>query len=389
MPDLRTCVRVACATLVPALLAAVLTTTTTAVTVVDTTSPTTTAGIADPVRFRASYPIAAEAPTTAEAGTTFDVVGTAASTRRRGSIARPVALAQRTGGRWSVIDRTTTSSTGAFGFSVEAGEVAATRVLRVEARAYRGLRVARTGPLVVTVVAPADPADPTDPTVPSDPTDPAGPSDPADPGTGFDAPEPLPSGYVGAGSASSWTYLFGGGGRWNPCQVIRWAYNPTAEGYAALPDVQQAFAKIAGVSELRFKYVGASPWRYGSGEAFPADQADIVVGWADEQRLPVLAGNVVGYGGGSGRWTPAGSDVAVQIERGFMVLDNGHMLPGGFTRSGWGQIITHEALHALGLGHASESVQIMYGMAHQDNIRFGAGDLTGMRTIGAAPGCLA
>lgn len=375
MPDLRTYVRVACATLAPALLGAVLTTPT-AVPVADGTPPTTAAGIADPVRFRASYPIAADVPATAEAGTRFDVVGTAATTTRRGFTARPVALAERTGGRWSVIDRTTTSTTGAFGFSVEAGEVAATRVLRVEARAYRGLRVARTGPLVVTVVEPADPTVPTDPSLP------------ADPGTGFDAPEPLPVGYVGAGSASSWTYLFGGGGRWDPCQVIRWAYNPAAEGYAALSDVQQAFAKIAGVSELRFRYVGASPWRYGSGVAFPADQADIVVGWADEQRLPVLAGNVVGYGGGSGRWAPAGADVAVRIERGFVVLDNGHVLPGGFTRSGWGQIITHEALHALGLGHASESVQVMYGTAHQDNIRFGAGDLTGMRTIGAAPGCL-
>ena len=172
--------------------------------------------------------------------------------------------------------------------------------------------------------------------------------------------------------------------------MIRWAYNATGEGYPALADVRRAMAKISGVSGLRFSYAGATTWRYlGSIDAtFPASQAEIVVGWADEREFPRLAGNVVGIGGGWGRGV-SGADVRTRIERGFLTLDNGHVLPGGFDRTGWGQITLHEILHALGLGHAEESVQIMYGMAHRGNVGFGAGDLTGMQVVGAERGCLA
>ncbi len=350
--------------------------------------------VADEMRTRRRYAMAATAPDTAAGGTTFDVAGTATTATRRGRVERPVVLSERVGRAWVLVQRTRTSPYGEFGFTVAAGAQARTRVLRVDAPAYRGLRPARTSPLSVTVVAPTpDPApdptpDPTPDPIP-DPT-PTEPPPPVDQTPGYDDPEPLPAGYVGLGSASAWSYLFTGGGRWNPCEVIRWAYNPAAEGYAALPDMQQAMAKISGASGLRFSYVGSTTWRYlGSiaDPSFPADRADIVIGWANAGELPGLAGNVVGIGGGSG-WTADGGDVRVRITRGFLVLDNGHVLPGGFDRSGWGQISLHEILHALGLGHATESVQVMYGTAHSENIRFGAGDLTGMQRIGAGQGCL-
>ena len=113
----------------------------------------------------------------------------------------------------------------------------------------------------------------------------------------------------------------------------------------------------------------------------------MVVGWADAGELGKLSGNVVGVGGGRG-WTITGADVAYRMERGYLTLDNGHVLPGGFDRSGWGQVILHEILHAVGLGHAGEQVQLMYETAHAGNITFGAGDITGMKKVGAPSGCL-
>jgi hypothetical protein len=356
-------------------------------------APTTRVG-AHAVKVSRTRSIAANAPDTAATGSIIRLLGTAV-TKPRSKVARPrpVRLAERKRGQWQVILRTKTTRAGAFAFQVAAGSTGRTRVFRAQAASFRGLRSATTPRVRVRVQTAAAPSGGT--TAPPDqpgagvPQDqpPAQPDPPILP-TDFDAPEPLPSGLVAAGTATDWSYLFGGGSRWDPCRVIPWAYNPTEQGYAALDDVRRAFAKISGASGLRFRYVGETAHRVlGSlGSGFPTE-ADIVVGWANDSQWSTLAGGVVGVGGGSGVRV-SGRDVAYRMQRGYLTLDNGHALPGGFDQHGWGQVILHEVSHALGLGHAQEQVQIMYGMAHRDNIRFGAGDLTGMRAVGAASGCL-
>lgn len=327
-----------------------------------------------------SYGIAAAAvESTVFTGQPFEIHGTAV-TKPTGkpAKARPVHLAEYKSGAWRVIQRKTTTRVGAYSFEIESGSVAKTRSFRAQTTRFNGLPASATKAIRVKVVAPTTTNAPIEP--------PTGPLPPTD--GEFDAPEALPAGYVAKGSASDWAYLFAGGGRWNPCQVIRWSYNPAGQGYAALADVQRAFAKISGVSGLKFKYVGTSSYTY-LGElnpGFPAD-ADIAVGWADANQLPGLGGNVVGIGGGSG-YSVSGEDVAYEMTRGYLTLDHGHALSGGYDRSGWGQVMLHEIGHALGLGHASEEVQNMYGMAHSGNVSFGAGDLTGMNEVGAGSPCL-
>ena len=107
-------------------------------------------------------------------------------------------------------------------------------------------------------------------------------------------PERLPAGYVGAGSARDWHFLFQGGGRWNPCKPIRWSYNPAGQRYGrALADVSRAFAKISGVSGLRFKYVGRTTYRYlgvRSEKRFPSTRTDMVISWASPKAMPAWPG---------------------------------------------------------------------------------------------------
>jgi hypothetical protein len=220
---------------------------------------------------------------------------------------------------------------------------------------------------------------------------------PTIPGTvDFDPAEGLPEGYAGAGSTSDWTYLFDAqpdrfGSRWDPCTVITWTYNATSEAYDALGDVRRAFAKISGASGLRFKYLGNQ-----QGHRFVGDNDDLdtmtekmVVGWAGEDELPDLDGGTVGVGGGLAHLV-SGADVDLQMFQGYLTLDNdpSTALAPGFNGLGWGQVMMHEILHALGLGHAKGGDQLMYGMATSQNYQFGAGDITGMQKVGAPAGCL-
>jgi hypothetical protein len=321
----------------------------------------------DPVRVRKSYPVVAGARIgTVQVGKKIRIVGSVTTRHQK----RPIMLTERKKHhKWKVVARKKSNRVGAYVFKIPAGHKAKVRMFRVETKRFHGLRGGATRALRVRVVA-APPTAPTD----------------------FDAPEYLPAGYVGAGTTAyglGWK-LFDGGARWNPCRTVRWAYNPTGEKYAALPDMQRAFARLAGISGLRFRYVGATSWRY-LGDikdpAFPASAADVAVGWANDAEVPSLAGNVVGYGGWTGH-TVQGKDVQYKIDRGYLILDNGATLQPGFDQVGWGSVSMHEIMHALGLDHAGEAVQMMYPTLTAQNVNPGAGDITGLQTIGSAAGCL-
>jgi len=327
---------------------------------------TTVVSDADPVRVRKSFPVVASARIgTVQVGKKIRIVGSVTTRHAK----RPLTLTERKHRKWKVIARKKSNRVGAYKFKVPAGGKAKVRVFRVETKRFHGLRGGTTRALKIRVVA-APPTAPTD----------------------FDAPEFLPAGYVGAGTTAyglGWK-VYDGGARWNPCRTIRWAYNPTGEKYAALPDVQRAFARLAGISGLRFRYVGGTPWRYLGNlndPAFPASTADIAVGWANEAELPTLAGNTVGYGGWSGG-TIQGADVLYKINRGYLILDNGATLQPGFDQVGWGSVSMHEIMHSLGLDHAGEPVQMMYPELTAQNVNPGAGDITGLGKVGSASGCL-
>jgi hypothetical protein len=50
--------------------------------------------------------------------------------------------------------------------------------------------------------------------------------------------------------------------------------------------------------------------------------------------------------------------------------------------------MAHEVGHILGLGHAETRLQLMYRVSSPMNPRWGSGDLTALRRIGASRGCL-
>ena len=83
--------------------------------------------------------------------------------------------------------------------------------------------------------------------------------------------------------------------------------------------------------------------------------------------------------------------MANQLVRGRMVLDSESPLRPGFHPSGnptWGQVMLHELMHVVGLGHAGGRDQVMFASANAENHRLGAGDIGGLRAVGSARGCL-
>jgi len=333
--------------------------------------------VQDAVRLRKPAPLVVTAPKSVTAGGTIRFVGDVVVRARK---PRRVEVAELKAGRWRVVGRTTSKRNGTFRVRIAAGGLAGSRVFRTEAPAARGLAGLRTGNLRIKVAK--KPVTTTGPTIPGT----------AD----YDPAEGLPVGYAAAGSASDWAYLFDTqpdsfGSRWDPCTVITWTYNPTGEAYPALADVRRAFAKIAGVSGLRFKYLGnQQAYHYvGDNVALAATTEQLVVGWSDEDEFPELSGPTVGIGGGLAH-PVSGTDIDRQMFRGYLTLDNDPLTPlaPGFDGSGWGQVMMHEILHALGLGHATSANQLMYGMATSTNYQFGAGDITGMQKVGAPAGCL-
>ena len=193
-----------------------------------------------------------------------------------------------------------------------------------------------------------------------------------------------------AARTGDWAYLMDGGSRWDPCGgPIGWSYNRTGQRYAARADVAKAFAKISVWSGLKFTYVGRTSYVYRGRLAHFPRRADIAVGWANAAQLKSLAGGVVGIGGATARQV-TDENVKWKLVKGYLTLDKGaaSYVGRGFKHSGWGQIMMHEILHSLGLGHAKHADQLMYPVASSRNYRFGAGDRTGMRRIGRSAGCL-
>lgn len=236
---------------------------------------------------------------------------------------RPLVFAERRDGSWRVVRRAMSRRLGDFRVVLPGSATAGTRVLEVRAPRSSGLRAVRVRVRVAVVAT----------TVPQAPPQPEAPG----PWQADDAPRtPAPLGLPG-----DWGYTFAGGARWNPCRPIAWSYDP-AGGYAgAIDDVRTAVDAIAERTGLTFTETGAA-------------DAPLRLMWSDEARDEALRGGVVGVARTRATAT-TGAEVLRRITGSTVVLDRGHALRQGHFDSGspsWGQVITHEVLHGLGLAHA-------------------------------------
>jgi hypothetical protein len=187
--------------------------------------------------------------------------------------------------------------------------------------------------------------------------------------------------------------------RYDPCSAVRYVINPAGAPAGAVDEVREAFRRLGNATGIQFVDAGTTnethvrigagtrpsyqPTRYGIGHWAP-----ILISWATAADEPILAGNVLGYGGSTSYWTSLTDQAYVTGE---VVFDRDLSLvrPGfgpGLTR---GNLVQHEIGHVAGLDHVQDRGQVMYPSISQSSPDgYGPGDRAGLAQLGAQAGCL-
>lgn len=180
---------------------------------------------------------------------------------------------------------------------------------------------------------------------------------------------------------------------YDPCRPIRYVMRPDNAPPEAAALIRGAFDRLTQVTGLQFVDAGLTdevpsidraayqPDRYG-------DQwAPVLVGWATEAEVPVLAGNVAGAAGSTS--AKAGDLEAVYVSGG-LILDGpqlSEVWADVTTRAAVRAVVLHEMAHLVGLGHVEDPTQLMnpQSSASTTVLDYQDGDLTGLVRLGAGP----
>ena len=181
--------------------------------------------------------------------------------------------------------------------------------------------------------------------------------------------------------------------RWDPCRPIVIVHDLAAGPADLTDDLKVAVDRLRDATGLDLVVAGRVdehprgdrppylPERYGD------RWAPVLVAWAEprEAGLPL-------------RDVDRGIGVPIAVGRpgdrayvsGQVVLnaDRSDLRPGFDDRAtSWGATLLHELAHVLGLGHVDDPAQLMHVRPGDGPVRFGAGDLAGLRAVGAELGC--
>jgi hypothetical protein len=206
------------------------------------------------------------------------------------------------------------------------------------------------------------------------------------------------SAVASRGSATSYSLNHNKNGsvaRWNPCDgAIHVLANLAKAPVGAVNDVKTALASLSKATGLSFVYDGATTFVPTTANA-TSQPARLVIAWAPPGvgagRSNYYAAGAVGEGGwrSTGSSTNGGASWTWQIVQGFVVIDPSVSLSSGFgTGVSRGALLLHELGHVVGINHTGDASQVMYPTLRSSTLgSFGAGDLAGLKAVGATNGC--
>ncbi|MEV7428001.1 matrixin family metalloprotease [Nocardioides sp. NPDC092400] len=179
---------------------------------------------------------------------------------------------------------------------------------------------------------------------------------------------------------------------WNPCEDVEYVVNPAGAPAHWRAMVERSVATVSAATGLRFSYEGETDDRNFTDRIGALGRAaPVLIGWADEDEVEELAGDVAGVGGAAyletpGRWSYSTGMVVLDTAVFTELPADGDSYDDPDTRALDLQtaILDHELGHVVGLAHVESREELMYA----DNLgrtSFGAGDLQGLARLGAAP----
>lgn len=181
--------------------------------------------------------------------------------------------------------------------------------------------------------------------------------------------------------------------RWDPCTPIPWVLDDSVAPMGARDLVTEALRRIAAATGLEFRFDGTVREQPSTERSLVVDGPDgrawapVLVTWVppDSTDLPLGQGEL-------------GVTVPVAVRDGGprvfvtgQVLFNSErpLLPSFDDRhASWGAVVLHELGHLVGLDHVDAPEQLMHPTPGFGPVRFGEGDLAGLRAVGAAGGCV-
>ncbi len=172
---------------------------------------------------------------------------------------------------------------------------------------------------------------------------------------------------------------------WDPCRPVEYVVNP-AGAPADWPDLLAAAVdRMERASGLDFRSLGETDDRdFEERDATGFSPDPVLVGWADEDEVAALEGDVAGVGGA----VSVGYGQGPRFRTGSLVLDTATVaevadLAGG--RDVQLAIVLHELGHVVGLGHVDDPGELMNAGGVTPRPRFGPGDLAGLEVLGEIP----
>ncbi|WP_298887398.1 matrixin family metalloprotease [uncultured Serinicoccus sp.] len=183
------------------------------------------------------------------------------------------------------------------------------------------------------------------------------------------------AGVAGSGGEGYTFMQVSDGGRpvtWGCAARIDVEVNPEGapQGYAEL--VASAVQRVNEASGFTFVVTGETEDREFQGR----QRGPVLIGWADEEEVPELAGPTAGLGGASYVVGPGGDARSVG---GMVVLDTD--MPGGWL-GGLDEetVLVHELVHVLGLGHSDDAGALM-AAENSGQDEFTDADLAGLAAL--------